>query len=113
MQHGASWSALSAGTYELLLTPKLHETTFLSGTYIKAINVFANYELIGFEFTGTNSDIKCVGTCDSSYLKTTIAPGGILNYTDASVTNEKWQSLTDIYGFANITFNFLCTQTLK
>ena len=110
LQHGSTWTDLSAGTTTLSFDPKPLSTTFSIGTFIKAVKIFANSELIGLEFLGTNSDAsQCIGTCDSTNLKSTIAPGGVLNYINASVTNERWTSFK-IYGFANITFNFLCTQ---
>ena len=109
MQHGDSWSEYSSGSsiLDANIVPQILSTTFPAGTYIKAINVFSDYALIGFNFTGSNDDVQCVGDCTASNLQTTIAPGGVLNFIDATITDELLGP-SHVYGFANITFNFVC-----
>ena len=111
MQHGDIWSEYSSGSSALdtvSIIPAESLTTFPAGTYIKAIDVFSNNDLIGFAFTGSNDDIQCVGDCIVPNLVATIAPGGVLNYIEASISDELFMGSFVVYGFASITFNFAC-----
>ena len=88
------------------VVPVTSSTTFPSETYIKAVNVFSdNYAVVGFNFTGSNDDIQCVGDCRATYLKSTIAPGGLLNYISALINDGSYDGYS-MYTFENITFNF-------
>ena len=110
LQHDDTWSEYSTGSFVLAKGISLvyTNTTFPSGTFIKTINVFSNFELMGFNFTGSNGDTQCIGDCRASYLQKKIAPGGVLNYIDAEISVEVYEGSYFLYNFSNIAFKFVC-----